>query len=52
MIACIVLVVVGGAVYALAAQSKAAEMGRIAFFAGLFWLAHLLATGHALGLHM
>lgn len=39
------LVAVGGALlYALAGQAKLSEMGRIAFFVGLFWVVYLL--GH------
>lgn len=43
----LVLVVLGALVYALAQNSKAAEMGRIAFFVGLLWLAYSLAGAPA-----
>jgi Na+/phosphate symporter len=42
----IVVLVLGALVYALAANPKASEMGRIAFFVGLLWTVYLLA-GHA-----
>jgi hypothetical protein len=47
MIACFVLVLVGAAAYGFVGNPKGAELGRIAFFVGLFWLAYLLAQGRA-----
>lgn len=44
-----VLLTVGALVYALSNNAKVCEMGRIAFFCGLFWLAYGLA-GHTLRL--
>lgn len=38
------LAVVGALAYALATNGKIAEMGRIAFFCGLFVLAWILAS--------
>jgi hypothetical protein len=49
MIACILMTLVGGIVYlALGAPPRIVELARIAFFVGFFWLAELLASGHAL----
>lgn len=45
----LVIAVVGALVYALASNSKASEMGRIAFFVGLLWLVYSL-VGHTLKL--
>jgi hypothetical protein len=50
MIACIVVTLVGALVYGFVGNGKGAELGRIAFFAGLFWLTYMLAQGHALRL--
>jgi Na+/phosphate symporter len=43
----LVLAVAGALLYALAGNPKLAELGRISFFVGLFWLASTLST-HAL----
>ena len=50
MIASLVLAAVGALAYGFVGNNKGAELGRIAFFVGLFWLAYLLAPGHALRL--
>lgn len=42
----LVLAVVGVLVYGFAGNAKAREVGRIAFFVGLFWVAARLA-GHS-----
>lgn len=42
----LVVTVLGALGYALAANGKLAELGRIAFFVGLLWLVCLL-SGHA-----
>lgn len=36
----LVVAVVGALVYALASNTKAAELGRIAYFVGLLWLVY------------
>ena len=36
----LVLTIAGALVYAFAGNAKAAELGRLAFFCGLFWLVH------------
>jgi hypothetical protein len=38
------VLVVGALVYGLSANAKVAEMGRIAFFCGLFWLVQMFAS--------
>jgi hypothetical protein len=43
----IVFMIVGALVYALSSNGKAAELGRLAYFAGLMWLVYSL-MGHAL----
>jgi Na+/phosphate symporter len=45
----ILVMVIGALVYALAANPKASEMGRIGFFVGLLWTVCLTA-GHAVKL--
>lgn len=45
-IAPLLVAVIGLLVYALSTNAKVAELGRIAFFAGL--LAALISSGHAL----
>jgi hypothetical protein len=35
-----VLTILGGVLYVLPISAKPAELARIAFFVGLFWLAH------------
>lgn len=36
----LVLTIAGALVYAFAGNAKAAELGRLAFFCGLFWLVY------------
>lgn len=36
----LVVAIIGALVYALASNSKAAELGRITFFVGLLWLVY------------
>jgi len=43
----LVIAVIGALVYALASNSKAAELGRLVFFCGFFWLVYSL-VGHTL----
>jgi hypothetical protein len=51
MLVPLVVLLVGGAVYAFT-NGKATELGRIAFFVGLFWLVAVFAHGHvALSVH-
>jgi len=45
----LLVLVVGALVYALASNAKVQEMGRIAFFCGLFWLVAMFAH-HTVGL--
>ena len=40
----VVLAIAGALVYALSSNAKAAELGRILFFCGLFWLTYGLAA--------
>jgi hypothetical protein len=40
-----VVAMLGALVYALSANGKVSEIGRLAFFCGLFWLVYLFA-GH------
>lgn len=40
----LVVAFIGALVYALAANGKASEMGRLMFFGGLFWLVYGLAS--------
>lgn len=39
----LVFAVVGVLVYVLASNAKAAEIGRLVFFSGFFWLVYTLA---------
>lgn len=39
----LLVLVAGALLYALAANPKLSEMGRLAFFAGLFWCVYLAA---------
>lgn len=39
----LVIAVVGALVYALSSNPKAAELGRLIFFCGFFWLVYTLA---------
>lgn len=43
----LVIAVIGALVYALASNTKAAELGRIVFMCGFFWLVYSL-VGHSL----
>jgi hypothetical protein len=45
----LLVMVVGALVYALGANPKLVEMGRLAFFVGLFWFVGQIASAH---LHM
>lgn len=45
----VAFVVAGLLMYALASNPKVSEMGRLAFFCGLFWMTYTL-MGHALHL--
>ena len=45
----LVIAIAGALVYALSNNTKAAELGRIMFFCGLFWLVYSL-VGHSLKL--
>ncbi len=40
----VIVLIVGALVYALAANPKVSEMGRIAFFVGLLWTVYDFAT--------
>lgn len=40
-----VVMLIGAAVYVLSPNAKAAEIGRLTFFVGLFWLVARLAPG-------
>jgi len=42
----LIVCIIGALVYALAANPKAAELGRIAYFVGLLWLVYHLSTAH------
>jgi Na+/phosphate symporter len=42
----LLVLVVGALAYALSANGKVAELGRIAFFVGLFWLVYSLSSTH------
>ena len=39
----LIVLVVGGAAYGFGSNGKLSELGRIAFFVGLFWLVYLFA---------
>jgi hypothetical protein len=39
----VIVCVVGALVWALSSNGKVQEMGRIAFFCGLFWLVHMFS---------
>jgi hypothetical protein len=48
MIACIIAVTLGGAVYGFIGNGQGRELGRIVFAVGVFWLLSLLAHGGSL----